>query len=219
MLNLSKNFKKLFILYFTRELILHSAEGEIFQLKNLVKEQVKDEKEQLIHSIKRHISEKREKLKERDLDFYKIFKGMNLKFYPQTRTLVIPEPKLPPHLQYLKPVPRKIEIDLERLNPLIKDPAVKIIECNGPDEHIFVRGTMGVKPTNTVLGKEEINSIITKFAQMSNIPPHEGVYRVVVGRLIFSAIISEVVGSKFIIKKMFYAPTFRRQIYPNPMIR
>ena len=214
----SKNFKKLFLLHFTRELILHSASGELLQLQNLMKGQIKEEKEQIIHSIKRNIPEKKEKLKEEDLDFYKIFKRIKPKFYAQTKTLTIPEPKLPPHLQYLKPVPRDIKIDLERLNPLIKDPAIKIIECNGPDEHIFVRGSMGVKPTDTILNKEEINRIIKKFSEISRIPIHEGVYRVIAGRLILSAIISEVIGSKFMIKKMLYVPNFRGQTYPNPVV-
>ena len=137
----------------------------------------------------------------------------------RARKLTIPQPKLPPHLQYLKPVPKDIKIDLEKLNVLIKDPAVKIIECNGPDEHIIVRGSMGIKPTNTVLNKEEINTIIKKFSEISKIPIHEGIYRVVVGRLILSAIISEVIGSKFMIKKMLYAPNFQGRTYPQPIMR
>ena len=215
----SKNFKKLFLLYFTRELILHSAKGEFLQLQNLVKEQIKDEKDELIHSIKRKTLEKKEMLKDKDLTFHKIFRGMKPGFYSQRKTLTIPESHLPLHLQYLKPVPRNIEIDLEKLNSLIKDPAVKIIECNGSDEHIIVRGSMGVKPTNIVLGKEEINKIIKKFSEISNIPIHEGIYHIVAGRLILSAIVSEVIGSKFMIKKMLYAPYFKGQTYPQPMIR
>lgn len=215
----SNNFKKLFLLHFTKELILHSASGELLQLQSLMKGQIKEGKEQLIHSIKKHMPEKKGELKKEDLNFYKIFKNIRLKTHPRTSTLIIPEPKLPPHLQYLKPVPRNIKIDLEKLNLLIKDPAVKVIECNGPDEHVFVRGNMGVKPTNTILSKEEIDKIIKKFSEISKIPAQEGIYRVVVGRLILSAIISEVVGSKFMIKKMLYAPNFKGQTYPQPMIR
>ena len=215
----SKNFKRLFLLHFTRELIRHSASGELLQLQNLMKGQIKEEKKQIIHSIKRSITKKKETLKEDDLDFYKIFKRIKPKFYSQTRMLTIPEPKLPPHLQYLKPVPKDIKIDLEKLDPLIQDPAVKVIESNGPDEHVIVRGTMGVKPTNTVLSKEEIDRIIKKFSEISKIPMHEGIYRVVVGRLMLSAIVSEVVGSKFMIKKMLYTPNFKGQTYPQPMIK
>jgi len=216
MKQLPDSFKKLFLLYFTRELILHSASGEVLQLKSLMKGQIKEGKEEFIRSIKQTLPEKKGELKQEDLDFYKIFKQMKPKpIKPAPRVLRIPEPKLPPHLQYLKPTPRDVSIDLERLNPLIKDPAVKVIECNGPDEHVFVRGTMGTKPTNIVLRKEEIDRIIKKFSELSRIPAGEGVYRVVVGKLILSAIISEVIGSKFMIKKMMYSPTFQKQSYPH----
>jgi len=215
----SNNFKKLFLLHFTKELIRHSTEGEFLQLQTLVKQQSKGEEEELIRSIKINSPEKRAKRLEKDLDFNKIFKGMKSKLFLQKRTLTIPEPTLPSHLQYLKPVPSNIQINLEKLNPLIKDPAVKFIECNGPDEHIIVRGGMGTKPTNIVLGKEEIDKIIKTFSQLSRIPTHNGVYRVVVGRLILSSIISDVVGTKFTIKKIFYAPYFKGQTYPSPMMR
>ena len=62
--------------------------------------------------------------------------------------------------------------------------------------------------TNIILNKEEIEDIIKIFVQKSKIPAGEGIYTVVVGKLIFSAIISDVIGSKFSIKKMNYAPIF-----------
>ncbi|MEJ2268006.1 MAG: hypothetical protein P8X70_02940 [Nanoarchaeota archaeon] len=68
---------------------------------------------------------------------------------------------------------------------------------------------MGVKPTGIILNKKEIDKVIKTFSEKSMIPIHEGVFRVVVGRLILSAIISEVTGSKFIIKKMFYSPNMQ----------
>ena len=230
----SNNFKKLFLLHFTKELILNSASNEVIRLQITMNEQAKKKKEKIIRSVKRNIPKNKEeiirsikknipkheaKVKEQISDFSKIFKRIKPKFYSQKRILTIPEPKLPAHLQYLKPVPRKIEIDLEKLNPLIKDPAVKVIECNGPFEHIIVRGSMGVKPTNIVLTEEEINRTIRKFSAISKIPIHEGVYRVVTGRFILSAIISEVVSSKFMIKKMFYAPNLGNQTSPQTRIR
>ena len=211
----SKDFKKLFLLQFTKELILHSRQGELLQLQDLIKEEITENKKDLIRSIKTQTSKTKKELQEEDLDFSESFNRVKPKIYSRPQTPTIPEIRLPPHLQYLRPVPRNIEMDLEKLNGLVKDPAVKIIECNGPDEHIIVRGSMGVKPTNIVLGKEEIDKIIETFSQVAHIPTHEGVYRVVAGRLILSSIISDVVGSKFIIKKMLYAPTFQGQVYPN----
>jgi len=118
---------------------------------------------------------------------------------------------LPPHLGYLKPIPTNVEIDLGKLNPLIKDSAVRILEVN-PEEKVRVTGTMGTRVTGIILTKEEIDGIIEKFAIASKIPVEEGIYRVVVGKLIMAAIISEVIGSRFIIRKIM--PTINRP-YPT----
>ena len=214
----SNNFRKLFLLYFTRELILHSTKGEFLTLQNLVKEEVIENKGDLMRSIKINSPQRKQQLIEEDLDFHKIFRGIQPSSM-QKKTLTIPPINLPPHLQYLKPTPVETELNLEKLNPLILDPAVRIIECSGADDHIFVRGTMGTKPTNTVLNKDEINEILQTFSRASRIPLHEGIFHVVVGKLILSAIVSDVVGSKFMIKKIPYTSYSRRQIYPQPRKR
>ncbi len=110
--------------------------------------------------------------------------------------------QLPEHIQYLKPTPTNKDIDLAKLNPLINDPMVNAIECYGPEENIVVKGRMGIKKTPIILTKEEVNDTIDRFSRETRIPVQEGVFKVVAGRLILLAIISEVVGSKFVIKKM-----------------
>jgi hypothetical protein len=114
----------------------------------------------------------------------------------------VAEPKLPPRLQNIYPSPTSRDIDIGKLNPLVRDPAIKIIECNGPDEKIIVRGSMGVKPTGISLTRGEIDDIIDKFSEEAKIPVTEGIFNVAVGKLILTAIISEVVSPKFVIKKM-----------------
>jgi hypothetical protein len=116
--------------------------------------------------------------------------------------IVIPETRFPSHIQYIKPVPINKEIDLGKLNPLVNDKFVKIIECYGPNENLFVKGSMGVKKTGITLTDEEIKNIINKFSEETRIPANEGIFKVASGRLMFSAIISETIGSKFIISKM-----------------
>ena len=69
---------------------------------------------------------------------------------------------------------------------------------------------MGTKRTNIILSKEDISDVIKKFSETTKIPLQEGIFRVAIGKLILSAIISEVIGSKFIIKKMMYSPIFKR---------
>ena len=124
--------------------------------------------------------------------------------------LTVPEERLPAHLEYLKPVPAGDDIDLGSLNPLIKDPQVQVIECAGPDANITVSGSMGTKPTGIMFNRDEISNIIDRFSIASKIPVNEGVFRVVVGRLIFLAIVSEIIGSRFTIKKMFAGVPVRK---------
>jgi len=121
---------------------------------------------------------------------------------PRRVNLSIPESKFPAHIQYIQPVPINKEIELGDINALIKDYKVKVIECSGAGENIVVQGDMGTKKTSIILDKEGINKIIQRFSKETKIPAQEGVFKVVAGKLIFLAIISEIVGSKFIIKKM-----------------
>jgi hypothetical protein len=117
--------------------------------------------------------------------------------------LKISEPVFPITFQYIKPNLPEKEIDLKRLNPLIKDPFVKAIECNGEDEAIIVEGNIGRKRTDIVLNKVEINEIIKKFSEEGKTPIHLGVYKIVVGKLRLLAIISELISTKFLIQKLF----------------
>ncbi|VVB82276.1 Uncharacterised protein [uncultured archaeon] len=206
----SEDFKKFFLITFTEQLIKHSATQDISKLKSLIelKEKNKREtfspinqKEQRI--IKKEIPKKISPPKiivQQQTPPRPIQKQISRPVVKQT--LFIPEPKLPEYLEYLKPAPNtEIEMDLWKLNPLVKDQAVRIIEVN-PDEKVVVTGTMGTKQTGIVLNKEDIDRVINRFAEISKIPTNEGVYKVASGNLILSAIISSVIGSKLIIKKM-----------------
>lgn len=116
--------------------------------------------------------------------------------------LSIPPSKLPPHLRYIKPVPAQEKIQLGKLDSLANDLSIRAIECNGPDIEIFTIGRNGRKKTEIILTKEEVEAIVNEFAKKSQIPPTEGVYRVAVGNLLLSAIISEVGEPRFIISKI-----------------
>jgi hypothetical protein len=118
------------------------------------------------------------------------------------RPLFIPENPLPPDLRYLQPYPTNIPVNLGKLEPLAQDPNVKIIECNGPDEPVTVKGNMTTNQTIISLSKEEIDLLLQNFFAQAKIPYHDGVHKVVLGQYILSAIVSEVIGSKFIIRKM-----------------
>ncbi|MFH1327028.1 MAG: hypothetical protein ABIH59_02785 [archaeon] len=213
----SEDFRKIFLLKFAKELIKHSKE-EFFALEHELRKKEKPTKKEkeveriikkeepfllsLMHRDPRPI--RKEEITSLPPQVFKTLPRLT-PMPPRRRMpspLRIPEYPLPPRLQYLKPSPTNTQIDLGKLNVLTQDPGVISIECNGPDEFIMIKGNMGTKTTNIVLNKEEINYVLKTFSQASKIPIHEGVYKIVVGRFILLAIVSEVVGSKFIIRKM-----------------
>ena len=215
--NISKESKALILLEFTKGLLMHSGYGELSELKKIISEEEREHKGE----PKANREFVREIIKEKEKDFKNVVapnikdeigrelaERLRIPVRIRPRVLRIPESRLPERLQYLKPSFQNIEIDLGKLNSLIQDPVVRVIECNGPGERIVVR-VPSPKYTDIILNKEEIDEIVQIFEKRSRIPATEGIYRVVVGKFIFSAIISEVLGSKFSINKITYAPIFR----------
>ncbi len=222
----SNEFRTLFLLKFTEELIKNSKTKEVFELERILREKKKeekkkkaDEKKELEEIIRQKISPKKE-----TLNYAKNTSPKNTeKKYPliappkpvgKRRVLTIPDIKLPQRFQYLKPIPTDTPINLGKLNPLIADPFVKSIECDGPEENIKVITPKGMKKTGIILSKEEISQIIENFSVAARIPYQEGIFKVVVGRLVLTAIISDVVNTRFIIRKIL--TSFRN---PVPMPR
>ena len=214
-LNAIQEKRIFFLLDFTYELIKNSDVRNISRLKEIVESRIygkitSGEREEIKKIVKEKISEEK-KVTDRLLPSVKLTREME-DFMPMRRprfnispaeaVIRIPESRLPPEFAYLRPVVQQTDIDLGKLNSLIKDPGVKSIECGGPNKRLVVSGTMGMKPANIILTEEEIEEVIDKFSRVSKIPAHSGVFRVVVGSLILSAVISDVVGTRFMIKKI-----------------
>lgn len=194
----SDDFKKIFLIKFTEELIRYSEKRELRKLQGIIESR---EKTRFIPREEIAVAEPEIIVRYEKIPAKQIRRIARTREIAKSK-LFIPESKLPEHLEYLKPMPTAgVEIDLWKLNPLIKDPAVRVIEVN-PDEKVVVTGKMGTKPTGIILNKEDINRVISEFSKVSKIPIEEGIYRVAIGNLVLSSIVSEVIGSKFIIKKM-----------------
>lgn len=115
--------------------------------------------------------------------------------------LKIPEPKFPPHLQYLNPIASEWELEIQKINNLIKNQNTRLIECNGEEKPLIVSDPIR-RVTNITLNKEEIEKIIKIFSEVARIPTHEGINKIVVGDLVLTAIISQMNSTKFLIKKL-----------------
>ncbi len=232
----SETFRKNFLIIFTRELIKNSNQKEIVQLENILNEDKNTPKTSFVPQLQQTQQIIQERISPPKITPIQREPPQNIKpiqrkvqeikkpiiqptrRFTERQMLFIPEPRLPKHLEYLKPIPiNEISgIDLEKLNPLVKDRAVKVIE-GAPDANVIVMGDMGTKPTRINLTKEDIDKIIQKFSEKSKIPVTEGIYRVVVENLILSAIVSEAIGSRFVIKKILPLPNQNKnyQIIPK----
>jgi len=204
----SVELKTLVLLNFTKRLIISKNPLE-FLIKS---ESPKTKKEEFVERVKIKIPEITEKFPE---TFVKMPRQILMqKAVRAAPILRIPETRLPPQFAYLRPTAtREAELNLEKLNPLLYDPSVNVIESNGPDQVIIVRGAMGTKPTNIVLSKEEINEVIQTFSKKSKIPAKEGAVKIAFGRHVLSAIISDEYGSRFIIQKIPQAQSPAKRIY------
>ena len=91
--------------------------------------------------------------------------------------------------------------NLGKIDPLIQDAAVQMIECPGAGKNILVKARNKISNTRLALNESEIKNIINYFSMHAKIPIIGGILKAAVDNLIISAIVSEYVGSRFIINK------------------
>lgn len=224
MQNQKSDFAQKFLLEFTKQLIENSKSRGIIEIENarlqvhpetfstkIFTKGKKIETPKEIKDLEKLTPKRKIPLKSMFLPTQKIIpinKPLPKQPTPPQK-LTIPGSKLPPQFQNIRPIPTKREIDLGKLNPIIKDPAVNSIECDGPNFpiKIITRGTK--KTTGISLTKEEIDTIINTFSTITRIPVLEGIYKVAAGNLILLSVISEVIGTKFVIRKIPQQPQGR----------
>lgn len=90
---------------------------------------------------------------------------------------------------------------MDKINPLLLDPSVQIIECPSPERPLLVNRGGLVQATNIVLSAEEIDSLLKEISQDTKIPLIPGVFKAAINNFIITAVISEFVGTRFIIQK------------------
>ncbi|MDP3026870.1 MAG: hypothetical protein Q8N63_04120 [Nanoarchaeota archaeon] len=115
-----------------------------------------------------------------------------------------PSPQLQPSMNIVEPEvqPRPEDLELGKLASFLKDPSIQLIECPGPGRNLLVKRYSKINTTKVTLNQAEITNIINNFAQQARIPVIGGILKAAVGDLVISAVISEFVGSRFIINKI-----------------
>lgn len=99
------------------------------------------------------------------------------------------------------PLTQQILPSMLKLNFLVADPSVSSIECPGPNKPLLVNKGGMIQATNILLTKDEVDNIIREFSEKTRIPLIQGTFKAVFGRLLVTAVISEFVGTRFIIQK------------------
>jgi hypothetical protein len=84
---------------------------------------------------------------------------------------------------------------------LLKNYSIQTIECAGPDKNVLVEKFGKLEPTPIILEKEEIDRIIKELSDRTKIPVINGIFKATTDSFNITAVISEFVGTRFIINK------------------
>jgi len=90
---------------------------------------------------------------------------------------------------------------MQKINKLLRDQAVQMIECPGPGKYLVIKKRNKVNVTQLVMSQDEIFKVINNFSEQAKIPVIEGILRAAVGDLMISAVSSQFIGSRFIITR------------------
>jgi len=209
----------IFLKEFTAEIVINSAEDE--RLKKLIK----------VEKIKRKYLDEQEKpevpkfnksiIFKPELDTYE--KSMTpIKYKSTFQKTKLPRKithqpfhrsKLPAKIEqvFVKPQPHNQNTYfttsptqgdvLLKIDPLINDTSVQMIECPGIGKNILVKAKNKINVTRITLNEFEIRNIIDYFSNTAKIPIMAGILKASIGSLLISAVISDHEGLRFIITK------------------
>ena len=99
-------------------------------------------------------------------------------------------------------IPEKITVlGLLKIDNILEDPGVLTIECPGPNKKLLVFKSGKIQSTDLNLTADEINNIMKDISEKTRIPLMSGVFKAAYGNLIITSVMSEFVGTRFIIQK------------------
>lgn len=90
-----------------------------------------------------------------------------------------------------------------RLSNLIKDNSISTIEYSGENLPLKITRLGKVQFTSIILSSEEVISILNYISSRTRIPIENQVFKVAIDNLLFNAVISKEIGTRFLIKKNF----------------
>jgi hypothetical protein len=203
---LSHEQRILFLVEFVGNIVAHSTEDE--RLKKLIK----------VERLKRKLLPEPEPDLEHignsiifQTPFEEFKKSKHIKEVKQTFHMKRPPRKMNNAIRNLTPPntqhslqghkTRTTEEVIAKLDKMINDKNVQMIECPGPGRNTLVKIRNNVNVTKLILNEEEIKNIIIHFSDYARIPIVGGILRTSVDSMMISAVVSQFAGSRFIINK------------------
>ncbi len=125
------------------------------------------------------------------------------------------KPKIPPQESYSNRVSYKAPPKLSeyfissrggmskygKIQSLLMDPTIMSIQCSGPTQSLSIVKRGQRQTTKIMLSQDEINEVLTKFAEDAHIPFTEGPFQAIVNDMNIAGVSSSLVGSSFIINR------------------
>lgn len=124
--------------------------------------------------------------------------------FPVPRARIPLQPQQTPKNSFAVPAPSTFSPPKEsygKIDPLLRDASVSTIECSGAGQNIIIIRAGQKQFTKINLNPVEIKQILEKIAQEARIPLMEGIFKAAVDGFSVNAVVSSVIGSRFIIKK------------------
>ncbi len=88
-----------------------------------------------------------------------------------------------------------------KIIPLLNDASISTIECLGKGKELMIVRAGQRQRTRIVLEDKEIMNILEKVADEAHIPLIGGIFRASISKFSINAVVSKIIGSKFVIKK------------------
>jgi hypothetical protein len=127
----------------------------------------------------------------------KIHQGRTM---PRVKT-PIPLPQEPYSPSAMKPGQKIDTVNLGKISSVLIDPSVFSVECPGPNKNLLVNRSGSVQASSITLTVEEINAIMQNISDQTRIPITPGVFKAAVQDLVVTAVMSDFVGTRFMIQK------------------
>lgn len=90
---------------------------------------------------------------------------------------------------------------MKKILPILNDPQVSSIECIGPSKPILINRYGSIQTSQVSLNANEITSLLQEISTKTRIPVLTGTFKAMFDSFIITAIISDFIGTRFIIQK------------------